>query len=330
VKQFRLKYLGVAGQSGPDYFSRLEKVKEDLDSARLDLKAAEDSRDAYKRELADEPPQLVPDSPAALAPAVPDIDKRLAVMRAELDGLRRKFTDDHPDVVGTKRIIEQLEQERQQKIDELKAKAAQEGRRQTGGDTNPVAQQLKVSLAESEANIASLRARVRSYEAQYEQLKASARLVPQVEAEYAQLTRDYDIQKKTYESLLARRQSATLGEGVQDAGGTSFRVIDPPRVLPDPVPPTRIMLVGIALAAALGAGILASFVASELMPTFHDARVLRVVSERPVLGMVTMQPNRALVTARRKSNLLFAGGTAALFAASAGVLAFLFLIGRVA
>src|SRR5690606_36673447 len=113
---------------------------------------------------------------------------------------------------------------------------------------------LKISLAEAEANVASSRAKLASYESQYAQLKSSARLVPQVEAEYAQLNRDYDTQKKTYETLLARRESANLGEGVQDAATTQFRVIDPPRVSGEPVAPTRMMLLGLALAASLAIG----------------------------------------------------------------------------
>jgi hypothetical protein len=145
--------------------------------------------------------------------------------------------------------------------------------------------------------------------------------VPQVEAEFAQLNRDYDIQKKTYESLLGRRQSATLGEGVQDAGGTQFRVIDPPRVLPAPVPPTRLSLLLMAMAASLAAGIAAAFAAAELKPTFHDARSLSLVAKRPALGMVSMLPSEALVRLRRRSLLLFAGGLGTLVASCMAVFA---------
>jgi hypothetical protein len=197
-------------------------------------------------------------------------------------------------------------------------------------DRNPVFQQLKVSLAEAEANVASLRAKVASHEDQYARLRSAARLVPEVEAEHAQLNRDYDIQKKTYETLLARRQSATIGEGVQDAGGTQFRVIDPPRVSPQPVPPTRLMLLGIAIAVALGAGFVASFAASEIMPTFHEGRSLRMKTNRPVLGMVTMLPSEALGRLRRRNSLLFAGGVTGLIASFVAVMAFALLMGRVA
>jgi len=195
-------------------------------------------------------------------------------------------------------------------------------------DRNPVFQQLRVSLADAEADVASLQSKVNSYQAQYAQLKAEAQLVPQVEAEYAQINRDYDIQKRTYETLLQRRQSAAIGEGVQDAGGTQFRVVDPPRVAPQPVPPTRIALLAIALAAALIAGLVTSFVVSEIMPTFHDARSLREVTQRPILGMVTMLPSEALNRSRRRNALYFAGGASGLIAAFAAVFAIALLFGR--
>ena len=154
--------------------------------------------------------------------------------------------------------------------------------------------------------------------------------MPQVEAEFAQLNRDYDVQKKTYSDLLARREAATMGVDVQDTGGTQFRVIDPPRVSPQPVAPTRIVLSGIAFILALGAGFLASFVASELMPTFHDARSLREIAERPVLGMVALLPSESAYRKRRRNVYVFAGGLTGLVAAFSAVVALALLVGRVA
>jgi polysaccharide chain length determinant protein (PEP-CTERM system associated) len=324
LKEFRLKYLGVAGQQGgPDYFGRLAKLSDEIDNARLQLRAAEQSRDSYKKELAGETAVYLPEEPSTATStiAVPAVDARLAALRTDLDNLTRRYTDQHPDVVATKKNIELLEEQRRQELAAMRkaAAAAQRSPDAAGSERNPVFQQLRVSLAEAEANVASLRAKLSSYEAQYAQLRAAARMVPQVEAEYAQLNRDYDIQKKTYETLLARKQSATIGEGVQDFGGTQFRVVDPPRVDPQPLPPTRHVLLGLALLAAVAAGLLAAFVVNQILPTFHDARSVRDTTKRPILGMVTMLPSEALSRMRRRRAILFAGGVGGLLASFAAV-----------
>lgn len=328
LKAFRLKYLGVAGSSGPDYFARLSKLSEDLEAAKQELRAAEQARDAYKRELAGESPVFLPDtSPRPVAPpsAASALDPRIAALRTELDSLSRRYTESHPDIIAIKRNLAQLEAERKAELDaRAKAAAAEPAAARPEGvavERNPVYQQLRVSLAEAEANVARLRARLGAVESQYAQLKAAARLVPQVESEHAQLNRDYEVQKKVYETLLARRESATIGEGVQDAGGTQFRVIDPPRVSPNPIPPTRVTMLALAIAAAIGAGLIATFATSEIMPTFHDARSLRQVTHRPVLGMVTMLPSPALSRVRRRNAYLFAGGLASLVMSLMAVMA---------
>ena len=295
LKDFKLKYMGVVGQGGPDFFGRLSKLGDEISNARLELRAAEESRDAYKRDLVDEAPDLLAQKgDAAASVARPEIDARIAAQKTKLDELLRTYTEQHPDVVGTRRVIEQLEEQRKQEIAALQ-KAAAASPKSTGssrGD-NPVFQQMRVSLSDAEANVASLKARLSSYENQYNQLKATARLVPQVEAEFAQLNRDYDVQKKTYADLLARREATTMGVDVQDTGGTQFRIIDPPRVSPQPVAPTRLVLLALALLVALGAGLAASFIANEVMPVFQDARALRELGKRPIVGMVSILPNPA-------------------------------------
>ena len=62
--------------------------------------------------------------------------------------------------------------------------------------------------------------------------------------EFTQLNRDYDIQKRQYESLVSRRETASLTGKLEDAGVAEFRIIDPPRVTPNPVAPNRLLLLG--------------------------------------------------------------------------------------
>src|SRR5689334_2143221 len=100
LKEFKLRNLGVTDASGKDYFTRISTLTDELGKLNLELRAAEQSRDALKRELGGEKITLVPDTPpAASGTPVTEYDARLEAQRKQLDDLLRRYTDLHPDVV---------------------------------------------------------------------------------------------------------------------------------------------------------------------------------------------------------------------------------------
>ncbi len=318
VKEFKLKNMGLMGPDGRDYFTKMTALGEELNAARSALRAAEQSRDALKREVAGEDPVFLPETQVGPtgAPVSSEIDARIDALKRNLDELLRKYTEQHPDVAGTRRIIAQLEEQKREEAEARKKAAAEKPASKSApivGSTNPVFQQLRIALAEAEANIASLRAKAGDLDARYRQLQAMATKLPQVEAELTQLNRDYDVQKRNYESLLSRRESASLANQMEAATGLAdFRIIDPPTVAQNPVAPNRLAMLPAVLAAALGAGLFASFVLSQIVPTFPDPRSLRELTQRPVLGAVTLLQSPAITAKRRRGVLMFAGGVAGL------------------
>ena len=64
------------------------------------------------------------------------------------------------------------------------------------------------------------------------------------------------------------------------------------------------------------------------MPLLHDARSLREVTKRPILGMVSMLPSEALMRLRRRRAYLFAGGFGAFLASYTAVFVLALLFGR--
>lgn len=143
-------------------------------------------------------------------------------------------------------------------------------------------------LATAEVQTASLRARVAEYSSRYAQALAALKTAPQLEAESAQLNRDYAIHKKNYEDLVSRRESAAMSGELDVASGVAdFRLIDPPRASSKPVAPNRLLLLGGALALSIVAGVFTAFVASQVRPVFHDGNELRLRTELPVLGVVS-------------------------------------------
>ena len=73
-------------------------------------------------------------------------------------------------------------------------------------------------------------------------------MVPQVETDMVQLNRDYEINKKNYDQLLTRRESAQMSEDMEAKTDViDFKVIDPPYVPPNPAFPNRPLLFSLVL-----------------------------------------------------------------------------------
>jgi polysaccharide chain length determinant protein (PEP-CTERM system associated) len=324
LQAFKLKYMGLLGTSGQSYFTQMTTITEQMKDARLELRVAEQTRDGIRKQLEEQTQR----GPAAsgrriAAVSIPELDNRINEQKRQLDELLRKYTDQHPDVVSTKRLLIQLLEDRKREI-EVRSRVAESdpGSPLTG---DPVAQQLKVALNDSEANVTAVRARLGEYEARYNQLRSSAETLPKIDMELSQLNRDYDIQKRQYESLVGRRETASLTGKLEDAGVAEFRIIDPPRVTPNPVAPNRLLLLGLLVAVSLFAGLATSWLVSQARPTFRDGRTLREVAQRPLLGMISMLPTHSLRVMRRRAALLFAGGLSGLVASYCAAFAFLLL-----
>ncbi len=52
VKEFKIKHMGLLGTDGKDYFVRIAEAAKNADKVRIELRAAMQSRDALRRELA--------------------------------------------------------------------------------------------------------------------------------------------------------------------------------------------------------------------------------------------------------------------------------------
>jgi polysaccharide chain length determinant protein (PEP-CTERM system associated) len=224
--------------------------------------------------------------------STPELDSRIGDLKKNLDALMQRYTDQHPDVITTRRLIKDLEDQKKRELAELR-KVAMAQAAAAGPSSNPnsslAAQELGRVVAGAEVQVAALRARVAEYGARAAAAREALKSAPQIEAEAAQLNRDYAITKKNYEDLVARRQSAVMSGELDVASGVAeFRLIDPPRVAPKPVSPNRMLLLPGVLLAAIGAGVFFAFAAAQMRPTFASGEDLRKQTGLPLLGVVTL------------------------------------------
>ena len=308
LKEFKVRNIELETGDGKDIVGQMGAITAQLSQARLELREAENARDAAKRQLDAEKARLAEAASHSLAQestaaiATPEIDGRIDSQRRNLDALLQRFTEQHPDVVTSRRLIKELEEIKRKEVQELRKTAL----------ANPVAmlnnsptyQEVSRVLATSEVQVASLRARVGEYDARLNRAKVLMKTAPQVEAELAQLNRDYDINKKNYNDLVSRRESATMSGNLESTAGVAdFRLIDPPRASPKP-----------------------AFVASQLRAVYYDPATIREVAGLPVLGVVSLIQSDAALQKERADLKRFLGVSAGLvgvFVAGMAVLSLL-------
>ena len=320
VADFKRKNVDQMGAQGQTYYARLAESQAALSQATLGLREAENGRDAIRKQLSgvDVYPSLIPDDSAAVEIENPELNARIQTLQKQLDSLQLRYTDSHPDVAALKRSIGLLKDQKQKEAKLRKPAPSSQAPLDTGR------QQMLVAMAAAEANVASMGARVAEYQRRYDGLRAAANRIPQVDAEFTQLTRDYEVTKKQYDSLLARRESAAL-TGNMEANNTvmNFRVIDPPQVPSQPASPNRPVLVSLVLIVAIGSGVLFAFLMSQLKPAIGDERRLRLVTGLPVFGTVIMALSESQRRRRKGRAILFVASFLSLLSVYAALLGML-------
>ena len=310
LKEFKIKNIGMLPRGdGGDFGGQMMQATDQLSQAKLELAEAEQARNAIRHQINGDP---VKPGTKTIDPALidPELEARIAATQKNLDNLRLQYTEQHPDVVANRRLLDQL---LAQKADLGKHKKRS---LDPGASYSPMLQQLNVALSQAEARVASMRARVAEYENRVARLRTQSTIAPEVEAQLAQLNRDYQVNRENYQKLVERRESARLSGDLTSATDMlQFRVIDPPTVPNHPTGPNRVRLFSLVFVGALVAGLAAAFMMSQLRPTFLSQSTLREVTGLPVLGSIGMNWTPEQTVKRKRRLVALAGSVLLLFGA---------------
>lgn len=311
LADFKARHLGLMPTEQGGYFAQLQKEQGAVSDIKTKLAQAQSRRATLIRQLHGDV------AVAAAAPGQParnggggalDTLSRIDEAQARLDELLLRYTDHHPDVIAARQTLEDLKRRRATEIAGLRqgdAAAAATSR----ASSNPVYQSVQLALNQSDVDIADLDTELSQHEAKVAELRRLLNTAPQVEAEFAQLNRDYDVNKAQYTALLSSLQKARLGEKADSAGSIRFEVVQPPTASLGPVWPVRPLLLAEVLLAALAAGAGLAYGLHYLRPVITAGTPLSQLAGVPILGVVSVAyPKRHQAEIRRDMlRISFAG-----------------------
>ena len=287
---FKKKNVGLMPSDQGGYFVQLQKEVDAAKKAETDLSIAMSRREELAKQLRSD--SVVSTTGNSTTPGArgqgggSDTLSRIQETQARLDELLLKYTDKHPDVIATRATLDELKKRRVTELESLRRGDAN-AVASSGAGNNPVYQSMQLELNKVDVEIAALRRELAQHQDSVAELRQRLNSAPQVEAEYQQLNRDYDVNKAQYTALLESYQKARLGERADNAGSVRFEVALPPTSPVVPVWPKRTLWLAEIWLASLAVGAGVAYGLHTLRPIISSARAIHKLTDFPVLGVVS-------------------------------------------
>ena len=288
LANFKKDNLGLLPGDSGGIFERLQQEMNLLKRLRLNLSIEIDRRAALRAQLGSEEPDLPKGTRIVGAIEITDnpTENTINTLEATRDNLLLAYTDRHPDVVAIGQQLEQLYKKRKSEISALAGQS--DGIEGAANATNPVYQTIQIALNRSGVLIAGHRSEIQQYEAVVRQLKSDINTIPDIEAKYSKLNRNYAQYRALYNELLVQKERERMGDAGDEREVVSFNVIEPPAASLEPVAPRRTFFLFFVLLLGLGAGAGFAYLKHVNTPVFSDVHTLRKITGRPVLGAISM------------------------------------------
>jgi uncharacterized protein involved in exopolysaccharide biosynthesis len=223
-----------------------------------------------------------PDAPVLVSPSIARRPSRADELAVQLQSLRIRYSNEHPDVRRAVRELERVRALEEQALAE-EAKANNLNQKQSQPPSQKpepvVASLVTPELLRARERTATLRTQMSALDREIARLhversrilrdvasyQSRVERLPLREQEMAALTRDYEISKGHYRSLLDKKIAAEMASELERRQkAEKFTILDPARVPEKPAKPNRMLLYAVVTVAGTVLGIV-SAVGRELL-----------------------------------------------------------------
>jgi len=293
VSAYKLQHNGELPQQEQSLASTLSRLQTELEANRDAINRAQQTRvilegnlsamevDLAAQTRAWEQAQHPKDAdesfslPGQSAETTPK-KKTSELLQEQLEVLRGRYSDNHPDVIRLRADIEKVKQVEEQREAAIGGDAADSASAQPAGETKreqPPARE-PAELAHTREQVAALKVQIMGSEKELEDRKTEQQRIlhdldlyqhrierlPVREQEMAQILRDYEMSKDNYKSLLDKKMAAEMALDMERRQQSErFTIVDRAQLPQKPIKPKRPALYGAASGLALALALVVGF-----------------------------------------------------------------------
>jgi succinoglycan biosynthesis transport protein ExoP len=237
---------------------------------------------------------------AALNP-IDSARAQLAQLQNKKAALLSQFSPEYPDVkqvtreiAQTEALLTQLEKSRKPNNSTLASPTSPSAAPAPATPEDTTIVQLKSQLKENQLEITNETARQKELDQQIAEYQHRLNLTPVREQQLSDLLRDYDLAKKNYDDLYAKKaESALATDLAENQQGERFRLIDPPTLPSKPFSPNPLRIAIGGFAGGIFLGAVVAFLIDTNDKCYRSEKELRARFDLPlVMGLPLMRSKR--------------------------------------
>jgi polysaccharide chain length determinant protein (PEP-CTERM system associated) len=296
---FKAKHIGQLPTDVQQNLSVLNSMNTSLDGANQALSRAQSEKTLLNSMLTQ---ALASAQDVQQKGGDPDLlQKQLQDLQTQLAVAQSRYTDDHPDVKNLKGRIADLQKkidsqgeapvekseaktEKTDKADKTEKAVAAEKSTKPQLNESPQIQGLRQQIFLTEQTIKEKTKEQERLGQQIRVYESRIQLTPEVEQQYKELTRDYDIAMTHYQELLKSKNNAEMSKAlVMRQQGETFKIMDAANLPEKPSFPNRPIFAGGGLAAGLVLGL-----GITMLLEFSDKAIRTDRDVESLLGLRTL------------------------------------------
>jgi polysaccharide biosynthesis transport protein len=297
LRDFKMANLGELPEQQQGNLQILSGLQAELQNTNAALARANEQH-AYLQSLLAQYQNMTV-ATGSVSPAATTLSPMDAA-RAELNRLENErtsllatFAAEYPDVKKVNREIA----ETQALLAQLqKAKPPASDSTATAPATDATMAQLNSQLKENQLEITNESAETKQLQQQIDTYQHRLNLTPVREQELTDILREYDLAKKNYDDLYAKKTESALATDLQqDQQGQQFRLIEPPNLPSKPFAPNHLMIALGGLVVGIALGAVLAFLMEARDTSFRSEKQLSGHFDLPLIMAVPL-----LVTAEER------------------------------